>query len=134
MYVLNIPTILVDVGGKKRRYFNGDDLKDVPDDQLEAMLRLKQAVECSPAVAETLKPEPPAEDAAVNAGDWRTQPVAVLELDQATRKVLIENGLGTVQAILDYGQAHGDLSSIDGIGEGREKAIQAALTKAAGQS
>jgi len=135
MYVLNIPTILVDVGGKKRRYYSGDDLKDAPADQLAAMIRLQQAVKCDSIAAESLKQSTPdkPKGETLTAGDWRNLSVASLELDAPTRKVLIEAGLTTAQTILDYGEKHGSLGSVEGIGETREKAIQAALAKAAGK-
>ncbi len=156
MYVLDIDTILVERDGEKQRYVRGEDVSDAPADQLAAMVRLKQAVEHDPTQAAEppaaaggpprqpvavdshgyrRAQDDPAADDGVQAvsGDWKTLPVASLELDEATRKLLVESQLPSVQAILDFGTEHGSLTTIDGIGEGREREIQAAITKARGE-
>ena len=137
MYVLDVATILVDVGGKKVRYNRGDDVSQVDSDQLDSMIRLRQVVErdlTQPAEEKVIQKQGNLPDGVQSrAGDWRNLSVASLELDEKTREVLIESGLTSVLSILQYGSEHGSLEAVNGIGKKREEEIQAAIKKVAGE-
>lgn len=124
-YYLAIPTILVDYGSSKKRFNMGDELANVPPDTLVCMIRLGQAVTEKPVERQAppkVSPPPPSEPAAPPA--WQLTPVSDLDLAADVKHLLAAAGLVTIADVLAYGEEHGGLIDLDGIGHAKEKAIQ----------
>lgn len=101
------------------------DESDIPEGSIARMLRLGQLVP-----EEDFAADPPEQDAGTTGdkpGDWKNLPVTVMDIPETAKKALVENGLTTVSKVLDYGDANGGLTKINGIGESSEAAVLKAI-------
>jgi len=123
--------IVVDLGDHGRRFEFGDEIVDVPESALEAMVRLKQALPERPPeslmASHELEREaegdlPPRGD--VSLGDRR---LSDLGLRAGCVKALAKAGISTVGEALAYGAEHGSLAGVAGVKESDEAALQQAI-------
>lgn len=126
-YKCNVDRIRVDLGESHIELRRGDACDQVPEGSLEPMLRLGQIVDAEEYL----------EDASEEAGDvetppaesWGDTPVTELSVSGNAEKALLEKGLGTARAVVEYAAANDGLQSIDGIGAASEKEITAAIAR-----
>lgn len=122
-YYCTVDAITVDFGDHGREYVRGETLDGVPDDAIQAMLRLNQASSDQPV--DPFEESPESEPDSVE--DWADVAVSKIGLSRKISSALKAAGLSTVREVLDYGAASGSLLDIPGIDEQTETAIQEAI-------
>lgn len=133
-YRLNIDSISVASGGVGKQYKRGDHLDDVRPGVLDTMIRLGQAVPESEFIEvpkEVTEPMAPKPERRLAPDPWKLTVVSSLVVNKKVKAALAAVGLETVADILAFGAGHGTLTTIDGINESAEKAIQDAIEKIA---
>ena len=116
-----VATLNITVDGTPLTMGDEVDTSQLPAGSVESMVRLRQLVQPEEFVAE---PEPEPEP-----DKWQDVPVTAIGLPDEVSSSLVKSGLQSVRAVLVYGAKHETLTSIEGVDEEAEKAIQAAITK-----
>lgn len=122
----------VTAGGKKTVFESGATVTDkgLPDRTIACMVKTGWLVPETDVVQE---PSPKSVEEAPPAGGGVAEQIAAvdvseLELEDAVKKLLQENGLATVGDVLRFGSENDEgLQAINGIGEGKAQAIAEAI-------
>ena len=124
-YVVALPKVRIDLGDHHEELIRGDSCESVPEDTLDTMIRLGQAVP-----SEELEPDEAMEEPEV-ATDWQQTMVSDMGLPERVVHAVEVAGLETVRDVLQFGAEHGDLTDLQGIGEASDRQIKEAIQKLA---